>query len=248
MSVQDKRAPKLSARLEAAVALAEQCAVGADIGADHGRLSAALIMRGIARRMLIADVSEKALQKARLCIGRLGLERQAVFAVADGLDALDAVPDEPVDTAFILGMGGETVSGILLRGRDRLRGATLILSAQTDLALLRQTLCDIGYRARREEVVLDGGRYYILMKCQPARPDEPVYTEEELWLGASLLKALPPLWQPVLVRRKRLLEQATAAMRDAALDKDAQRLEAFERELGYVTRALARYEGGSSGC
>lgn len=235
-------APTLDARLETALALCEPCDVCADVGADHGRLGAAALMRGVAKRALLSDVSAKALEKSRVRIRRLGLGDRVVFAVADGLDALDALGDQRADTVFVLGMGGDTVSGILSRGRGRLQGATLVLSVHTDMPELRQTVCEIGYRIRREEVVQDGQRYYILMKCQPAEPSEPAYDDEALWLGPALLRTFPPLWKPVLERRKRLLSQGVEAMAKAGLAKDEARLAAFRREMVCVQRALDHYK------
>ena len=235
-------APTLDARLETALALCRPCALIADIGADHGRQSAAALMRGVAQHALIAVVSAKALEKARARVFRLGLEDRAVFAVADGLDALSALAGQSADTIFILGMGGDTLSGILLRGQARLAGATLVLSAHTDVPALRQTVCDVGSRIHQEAVAQDGERYYILMQCQPAAPHEPTYDDEALWLGPELLKTLPPLWKPVLERRMRLLKQGIGAMERAGLRKDEARLDAFRREMVCVRRALDRYE------
>ena len=69
------------------MALAEGTRVFADIGADHGRLSAVLLLRG-ARRALVADVSAAALEKARGRLCALELDSRVTLAVADGLAAL----------------------------------------------------------------------------------------------------------------------------------------------------------------
>lgn len=234
-----RRAPILDGRLSAAMALAGRVDSFADIGADHGRLSAAMLLSGYARRALVADISPYALEKARQRIARLALDDRATFAVADGLDALG---DSAVDLAFILGMGGDTLSGILRRGQHRLHGAALVLGAHTGLPLVRATLCQIGYRIRREVVAHDAGRDYVLMRCTPALPGEPAYTEAERLLGPMLMRECPQGWLPVLKRRKRLLTQGIEAMQAARLEKDAQRLALSLRELSYVEACLRRYE------
>ena len=117
-----RRAPLLDGRLSAAMALAQGAQVFADIGADHGRLSAVMLLSG-ARSALVADISAAALEKARKRLHALGLDNRATFAVADGLAALDALK-QPPDTVFVLGMGGETIGGILYRGHTRLVGAS----------------------------------------------------------------------------------------------------------------------------
>ena len=211
-----RRAPTLDGRLSAAMALAEGTQVFADIGADHGRLSAVLLLSG-ARRALVADVS------------------------AAGLAALDALEQVP-DTVFVLGMGGETICGILQRGYARLQGAALILGAQTDLPMVRRTVCEVGYRIRRELIASAGGRDYVLMRCTPALADEAAYTERECVLGPGLLMDPSPEWRRVLERRRRLLEQEIAAMERAGLDKDRERLALSGRELAYVSGQLRRMQ------
>ena len=178
-----------------------------------------------------------ALEKARKRLHALGLDNRATFAVADGLAALDALK-QPPDTVFVLGMGGETIGGILHRGHTRLGGAALILGAQTDLPMVRRTVCEVGYRIRSEVIASAGGRDYVLMRCTPARADEAVYTERECMLGPGLLRAPSSEWQRVLKRREHLLQQEISAMEKAGLEKDRERLAMNRRELGYVTGQL----------
>lgn len=235
-----RRLPELDARLLTAYEMIPCSALCADIGADHGRLSAALLASGRAQEMLVADISPKALARAEQRLTALGLASYATFAVADGLDALG---DRQADAICILGMGGETVAGILCRGRERLGNAELVLSGQTELPALRQAVNTVGYRLREERAVLDGRRNYILMRATRAEPSEPADTERELWLGKCLLETLPPQWKPMLERRERMLANACGAMRQADLDKDRQRLAEALRELGYIRETLARYGG-----
>ena len=230
-----RRAPLLDGRLSAAMALAENCRMFADIGADHGHLSAAMLLRDETRRALIADISVPALQKARDLIARLNLGSRVTFSVADGLDALDCLSDEKPDTVFILGMGGDTVSGILRRGIRKLCGAAVILGAQTDLPLVRQTLCECGYSIHREVIASEAGRDYVLIRAQVGTAE---YSEEELMLGPVLLKEMPLNWLPLLERRKHLLQNGLQAMRATKNEKDVDRLARFEREFIYTQRVL----------
>lgn len=232
-----KRPPAPDARLRAAMELCGPVDAFADIGADHGRLSACMLLSGQAGRALVADVSAEALAKARRLMGAHGLEKQAVFAVADGLDALDALPGR-VDAAFVLGMGGDTISGILSRGRQRLEGMTLILGAQTELYLLRRALCSVGYRVRAERVVAQGRYAYVLMRAEPALPGEAAHTEAECLLGPCLMRQMPREWLPVLSRRELLLRRGIEAMTAAGLDKDRERLERFRMEHEAAKRYL----------
>lgn len=230
-----RRTPILDARLSAAMKLAENCRLFADIGADHGRLSAVMLLQDETRRALTADISAPALQKSRELLGRLQLTDRVTFAVADGLNALDTLQDEWPDTVFILGMGGDTVSGIICRGADKLHGAALILGAQTDLPMVRRTLCEIGYCIQREEIASEGRHDYVLIRAVPGLS---AYSEEELLLGPVLLRELPENWMPLLQRRNALIQKGLQAMKAAQLEKDAERLALFEREAAYIERAV----------
>ncbi len=245
-----KRAPRpplLDARLRAAADWVDPCGVCADIGCDHGRLGAALLTENRCQTLLAADVSEKALGKAKARLNGLGLASRTVFAAADGLAALDALPDGRADTVCILGMGGETLAGILARGQSRLQGATLVLGAQTELPLLRKALYDIGYRLAAEHVAQADGRLYILMLAVPAPEGAPQPTERELLLGPCLLRDLPPAWAGWLRHRQALLQKAVGAMRSARAEAPADRLAALELELSMTAEALAAVERSAAG-
>ena len=232
----------LDARLLLAYEMIPFCQICADIGADHGKLSAALLSEGRVQHMLVADISEKALLKARKLLTYGRLADQATFFVADGLFALKALDGQRADAVCILGMGGDTMARVLTQGKQFLYGATLVLGAQTELPVLRQALCDVGYRLREECPVEASGRMYILMRATPQKSGEAVYTRRELLLGPCLLETCPREWEPVLRRRETLLRKAQMAMEQAQNQKNEERIAAVIQELAYVREALAMLE------
>ena len=76
----------LDERLTLAAALYPACEAGADIGTDHGYLPCHLLETGVCRRMILADVSPKALRRAEAEVTRRGLQDRARLVCADGLD------------------------------------------------------------------------------------------------------------------------------------------------------------------
>lgn len=175
------RLPALDERLACAAALFPACEYGADIGADHGRLSCALLASGKCRRMCVADISAESLEKAKRLLRLHGLGERADFSVSDGLAALS----RRADAIAILGMGGCTLADILLRGRERLQGAALILSAHTQIPHVRETLTALGYRIDEEQAVRVGGRFYVVLR---ALPGAACYSPRELLLGPCLMR------------------------------------------------------------
>jgi len=176
------RLPQLDERLLTAAELFPACAYGADIGADHGRLSCYLLAKDMCRRMCVADISKASLEKARQLLSLHGLADRADFAVGDGLAALR----QKADAIAVLGMGGRTLSGILERGRNQLSGAALILSAHTEIFLVRKALMRIGYRVESERIARAGGRYYVVLR---ALPGQEAYMEKQLFLGPRLMES-----------------------------------------------------------
>lgn len=169
----------LDERLSAVAGLFPVCARGADIGADHGKLAARLLQEGKCGAMLLSDISGVSLSKARRLFDRLGLLDKAVFAVADGFDALTA----PVDCAAVCGMGSRTICGMIERRPELPGHPVLLISAQTELPRLRQTLVTFGYDIELEHLVRSGGRYYIIIK---AVWRQAALTDREIFLGRNL--------------------------------------------------------------
>ena len=119
------RPPKPDARLRAAADWVVPCDICADIGCDHGRFGATLLLEKRCHRLLAADISEKALAKAKSRLTALGLAEQTVFTVADGLDAprpitsLPGVVQHSIDSlkaeaarAVEAGLGGVMLFGV----------------------------------------------------------------------------------------------------------------------------------------
>lgn len=198
-------AARLDERLQTAAELFPACAYGADIGADHGRLSCYLLETGVCQRMCVTDISGESLKKARDLLALKGLSARADLRVGDGLTALAA----PAGAVAILGMGARTMRDILLGGRDRLQGAALILSAHTEPHLIRRALEEMGYRITRERVALAAGRYYVILRAEPG---EERLSEKQCRLGPRLMETREPrypgylLWQKQMTLPKRTRE------------------------------------------
>ena len=220
----------LDERLSLAASLYTPCELGADIGTDHALLPCHLLHEGTCRRMILADVSEKALAHARAQVSRQHLENRARLVLADGLDALD----EPCGCVSVMGMGGESIARILARGADRLQGAALVLSAHTDLPLVRKAVQDAGYHLVREEICRAAGRYYIVWKAEPG---PAAYTPQQLRLGPLMMDGAAPLLAGYLRWRCDVLEDKLRGLR-AASRQDDSALQEISSDLAVCRRKL----------
>ena len=228
--------PNLDARLTQAFGLVPNCTVCADVGADHGLLSLALLVSGRAKQMIISDISEKALNKAKKKITFSGFAKSASFYVCDGLNSLQY---KSADAICILGMGGQTILHILQNGVSLLKGATLILGAQTEISNVRAYLYQIGYELEQEVVVNMGKHDYFLMRCIPTKKEKIMpYSKKECLLGPLLLQNPTPSFLEWLAKRKQRLQFMITAMSNAKNDKDDFRLFEAKEELGYIEEEL----------
>jgi len=213
-------------RLTLAAALYDPCEWAADIGTDHAHLPCHLLRTGVCRRMIAADVSPGALQNARDNLTRAGLLDRAVLTLADGLDALD---QQPCSVVSIMGMGGKTLSDILRRGSNKLHGAVLVLSAHTELPLVRQAIADIGYHIVREELCRAAGRFYVFWRAEPgAMP----LSEEALRYGSLLWESAHPELPAYAAWRMRVAQDRLNGLRAAAVP-DTVAIAAMEQEVRF---------------
>ena len=219
---------QLDARLSLAYDLYDPCDLAADIGADHAHLPAALLQRGRCQHMILTDLSESALKNARETVIRCRLSDRTDLRAGDGLQPLE----EACGMISITGMGGRTVHDILLEGAEKLKGASLVLSAHTDLPLIREAVCRIGYHLDREEPCFCAGRYYLVMR---ARPGADLLTPRELRLGGPLFESRSSQLIPYLTRRREVLQDKLRGLVSA--DKPEEAL------ITQVREDIAFYDG-----
>lgn len=179
-----RKAISVDPRLFALSELCGECRLLADIGCDHGRLGAYMLQTGRCERVAFADISGASLEKARCLISALNLSAHADFRVGDGAAALA----EPPDVCVIAGMGGETIAGIVARGRSVLKEARLILQPNVSARHLREGLMGCGFEIVDERIVRDGRRLYSLIA---ARAGEARYDEIQLTVGPVLMEKRP---------------------------------------------------------
>lgn len=230
----------LDARLQAAATLALEAMRGrqhpraADIGCDHGQLTAYLLEQVPDLTMLSSDVSAPSLQKARKLLAGRGLSGRAQLAVADGLAAL--ADQEPVQAVIIAGMGAGTILKIVESGLACIGDAALIVQANVDLPLLRCGLSRMGFAIEREIYCEAAGRHYVTLQ---ARRGEPIALDERSALLGAARGGVQGegqrqyfLWQ----RGVRMRELQQLARHGS--DRGRARMERCSRELMWISEVL----------
>jgi len=236
----------LSKRLTAICRMVPAGCVPADIGTDHAAVPIELLRSGKCTRALACDVLEGPLSAARENIARAGLSDRIGVWLSDGFQAL---PEGTYDAAVICGMGGQTIRRILGgRPADRRLLKTLVLSPQSEREELRAYLRAEGFRIEAEDLILEEGKFYPVIRAVPAEdPPEPAdaapdpLTQRALdRFGPCLIRGAHPLLPEYLDRRERVLNGIAEGLEKAASGEGAgPRAAARRAEIGAELELIA---------
>ena len=167
-------------RLEVAASFGRQGARVADIGTDHASLPIYLVGNGIAPSALACDINQGPLRAAKLNISSAGLSDRIFTRLTDGLDGVDDYAPEDI---YILGMGGELISRIILASKLSIKqGVRLVLQPMTHPQDLRRDLFDNGFNVTEETLIRDRERVYQIIVAEYDGIVRDA-THVELWLG-----------------------------------------------------------------
>ena len=154
---------QLSKRLRAVADLVPGGTVLADVGTDHAYIPIALVEEGKIPRALAMDINQGPLMRAEENIKAHGLEEKIEIRLSDGLEKMKK---GEADAVLIAGMGGLLTVRILSGKREILDGTTLVLQPQSDLPSVRGWLAEERYAITAEDLVLEDGKYYPMMRAQ----------------------------------------------------------------------------------
>lgn len=231
---------QLSKRLSAVASMVTEGNRLVDVGCDHGYLPLYLYLNKKIPSAIAMDVRPGPLSRAREHIAEYGLEKYIETRLSDGLSALS--PGEG-DTLTVAGMGGPLMERILM-AKEEVRESfqELILQPQSDIPHFRRFLREIGWEIIEEEIVLEDGKFYPMMKAVRGEaqiiPEDMPYTPEEAF-GGLLLKKRHSVLKLYLERELRIRNGILEKLREAAADD---RRKEIEEERSLILAALEQYE------
>ena len=201
----------LSKRMSAVANMVTPGNILADVGTDHGYVPIALVQQEKIPQAIAMDINKGPLQRAREHISMCQLEDYIETRLSDGVAALGV---GEVDSILIAGMGGDLVIHILNEGLDVCRNAKeLILQPQSELARVRQYLREHLFQIVDEDMVIEDGKYYPMMRVVPVEADNfwRFLPEEALlpcdMYGPLLLKNGNPSLRKYLVKQHKQLNK-----------------------------------------
>ena len=227
---------RLDDRLRCAFDMLQGATAVADIGSDHGKLTAALLLEGGCQRVIAGDISPDCLDKTRQLIKRFGLQDRAQVRLGSGLTVLS--PGE-CDAAAILGMGGELMVELLTSSPEVAEGLDLlVLQPMSGIEELREWLYDNSWQVFSDKLVPLGKRWYqALCVRKAARKDPwPESFPDRCWLVgyrsfADRETGLKEYCLEQLNKRRERLKHAAGTGGEGKLQREAGQLEEIVKEI-----------------
>lgn len=226
---------ELSKRLNSVADLVTPGMRLADVGTDHGYVPIYLVERGIVPSAVAMDVNEGPLLRATEHIREHGLEEKISTRLSDGLANLKI---EETDSVIAAGMGGGLVIRILSDQKEKAESLKeIILQPQSEIARVRRYLNENGWKIVKEDMVLEDGKYYPMMKA--VRGEAEPYSEAELEFGKLLLRGRHPVLKCYLEREVKLSRKILEGLER----QDGERIRERKEELWHRIEEIERLLG-----
>ena len=257
---------ELSKRLQAVADLLDCHEAVADIGCDHGFVSIYLIESKKAGKCLAMDVNKGPLERAKEHIMQKQLSTYIETRLSDGAKEIRFVKDGfgndklEVEAALVAGMGGRLMIQIVQDSLDKFQSMEeFVLQPQSEISKVRQYIRTMGYHIGKEDMVLEDGKYYPMMKVVQGEcePDWSVNIPEgiqravmlgeiavtDIFLlfdeyGEHLLKEKHPVLYQFLLKEKALYEGILINLSKQDSKKSDIRQKEIKEKLKYINLGL----------
>jgi tRNA (adenine22-N1)-methyltransferase len=230
---------QLSKRLKAVAECVTKGNIVADIGCDHAYTSIYLMENRIASNVIAMDINKGPLERANENIKKAGFENVIETRLSDGANKLE---QGEADTILIAGMGGNLMVKILSDSSNVVENVTeLILQPQSEVYLVRKYIHSIGFSIIYEDMMIDEGKYYVIIKAEKKVQEK--YTNEVHYLyGKLLLEGKNIILKEWLDKEY----QKTKDILENLIQKDTEhakdRVEELNTKLQYIIEGMNYYE------
>lgn len=145
----------------------------ADIGTDHGFLPIYLIQSGKSQKVIMTDISEASLMKAKLNSRSCTVKYAGTAEFRNG-SGLEVLRRSEVDTVVIAGMGGKLITEIMAADiRHTCSFKKFIMQPRIGQGILRKFLLENGFTIVKEDLVKEGRHIpEIITALSPAASDD----------------------------------------------------------------------------
>lgn len=231
---------ELSKRLQAVADMVTPGMHLADVGTDHAYVPIYLLEQHVIPEAIAMDINKGPLERAEEHIREHGLEEMIQVRLSDGLKNLNVGEADAMITA---GMGGALMIRILENGRDIVQSLKeLILQPQSELEKVRTYLLEREYQIIEENMILEDGKYYPMMKVVPHSGKVNEYYEmAELKYGKWLLKNRNPILKQYLEKEYEVNSEICNNLRMQESERARSREQEIQKEMKEIESILEKY-------
>lgn len=245
---------ELSKRLKAVADLLDVHNSVADIGCDHGFVSIFLIKSKKAKKCIAMDINQGPLERAEEHIAEEGLNTYIETRISDGAKELKFLDQEQkdkqleVEAAILAGMGGRLTIKIIEESLEKfLAMKEFILQPQSEIWKVREYVEQIGCKIMKEDMVLEEGKFYPILKVSTISDDkDQIYDEREKEIfyhyGEDLLKNHNEILYDFLMNEKRVWEEILEDLKTKNTSKTESRKKELEEKLNMTIQGLEWFE------
>lgn len=228
---------ELSVRLQAVADMVTEGTKVADVGTDHAYIPIYLVEHDKNPSAIAMDINRGPLKKAEENISSHNLENKIETRLSDGLKQLHL---GEADSVVIAGMGGGLVVNIMEEGTLHKKYVKeWILQPQSEISKVRQYLNENGYCIVEENMVIDEGKFYPMMRVTEGTIEE--YTQEELCYGKCLLKEKNPILKKFLEKEIDIKKEILEKLHQTKGGQVAKRIEEIEEETDRLQKTLSSF-------
>ncbi|MBQ8807978.1 MAG: SAM-dependent methyltransferase [Clostridia bacterium] len=200
----------LTPRLRMIAQLVPPCTSVCDIGTDHAYVAIYLAKKGIAQKVIAADIKKGPLLQAEKNIAAFEVSDKVTTRLSDGFSA---IKKNEAQCCIIAGMGGENIAQIL----ENEKGCTyFVLQMQTAHRHLREYLSTHGYVIEKEAIAREGNKMYTALLATCGKSYELSQIQKEI--GPFLIENRPPLFYDYVRYRLYEIESILKSMGDLSGD------------------------------
>lgn len=241
---------ELSKRLQAVVDLLDSHKSIADIGCDHGFVSIYLIQAGKAENCIAMDVNKGPLKSAKENIAFYGLLHKIELRLSNGADKLQWKEDSKerileADAAILAGIGGRLTIRILEESLEKFHAMEeFILQPQSEIEKVRQFLEVKGFIIVKEDMVLEDGKYYPIMKVSRQKEffvDKCMSQKEQALFyryGEKLLSMAHPVLYEYLLKEEKMYCDILNRLEGKETEKSVHRRKDVKKKLDLIKDGL----------
>ena len=201
----------LTPRLHMIADLVPACASVCDIGTDHAYVAIYLAKKGVAKKIIAADIKKGPLMQAEKNIALFEAMDKVETRLSNGFEKISY---GEVECAIIAGMGGETIAEIL----EKEKGCKyFVLQMQTGHSFLREYLMKNGYVICDEAVCREERKMYTAIFAMRGEGKKLTTIEKEI--GPGLIEKRPPLFYDYVRYRLYEIDAILNNMKDNASEK-----------------------------